>query len=46
MSRYYAADRSTRSARALMVSRSTVNKELAYIKKGLKERLIEEGYSV
>ena len=46
MSRYYAAEPLDEIARALMVSRSTVNKELAYIKKGLKERLIEEGYSV
>ena len=44
MSRYYVADPIERIARELNVSRSTVNKELAAIRKHLKEKLESEGY--
>ena len=44
MSRYYVADPIERIARELNVSRSTVNKELAAIRKSLKEKLESEGY--
>ena len=44
MSRYYIADSIEKIARDLNVSRSTVNKELAAIRKVLKEKLESEGY--
>ena len=44
MSRYYIADSIEKIARELKVSRSTVNKELAAIRKSLKEKLESEGY--
>ncbi len=44
MSRYYAAEPIDTIARELHVSRSTVNKELAIIRKRLKEKLESEGY--
>lgn len=44
MSRYYIADSIEKIARDLNVSRSTVNKELAAIRKSLKEKLESEGY--
>ena len=46
MSRYYVADSIDAIALALRVSRSTVNKELAAIRRTLKEKLESEGYSV
>ena len=46
MSRYYAADTVDTIARDLGVSRSTVNKELAAIRKALKETLESEGYLI
>ena len=46
MSRYYVADSIDAIALALRVSRSTVNKELAAIRRTLKETLESEGYSV
>ena len=46
MSRYYMADTVDTIARALGVSRSTVNKELATIRRDLKEILESEGYTV
>ena len=46
MSRYYIADSIEKIARDLNVSRSTVNKELAAIRKSLKEKLESEGYSL
>ena len=44
MSRYYIADSIEKIASELNVSRSTVNKELAAIRKALKEKLESEGY--
>lgn len=44
MSRYYMADPIDAIARDLSLSRSMVNKELAAIKKALKEKLESEGY--
>jgi RNA polymerase sigma-70 factor (ECF subfamily) len=44
MSRYYVAVSIEKIARELKVSRSTVNKELAAIRKSLKEKLESEGY--
>ena len=46
MSRYYAAEPIDEIANDLNLSRSTVNKELAAIKKDLKKKLEEEGFSV
>ena len=46
MSRYYMAEPIDTIARELNVSRSTVHKELAAIRIGLKERLEKEGYTV
>jgi len=46
MSRYYAAEPIDVIARELRVSRSTVNKELAAIRRGLKEQLESEGYII
>lgn len=46
MSRYYVANTVDRIAADLRVSRSTVNKELASIRKSLKEKLESEGYLV
>lgn len=44
--RYYMAEPIDAIARDLRVSRSTVNKELANIRKGLKEKLEKEGYDL
>lgn len=44
MSRYYAADPIDTIAKELDLSRSMVNKELAAIKRALKEKLESEGY--
>lgn len=46
MSRYYAADPIDTIARDLGRSRSTVNKELAAIRRALKEKLESEGYPI
>lgn len=46
MSRYYVANTVDRIAEDLRVSRSTVNKELAFIRTSLKEKLESEGYLV
>ena len=46
MSRYYAAEPIERIAAALSVSRSTVNKEIAAIKHGLRQKLESEGYYI
>ena len=46
MSRYYVAETVDRIARDLGVSRSTVHKELAAIRRDLKEKLEKEGYTV
>ena len=46
MSRYYMAEPIDAIARTLNVSRSTVQKELAAIRIGLKETLEREGYSI
>lgn len=46
MGRYYVADSIGRIATDLGVSRSTVNKELAVIRNGLKKTLEKEGYSI
>ncbi len=44
MSRYYAAEPIDTIAKELILSRSMVNKELAAIRKALKEKLESEGY--
>ena len=46
MSRYYAAEPIDKIASALRVSRSTVNKEIAAIKHGLRQKLESEGYFI
>jgi DNA-directed RNA polymerase specialized sigma24 family protein len=46
MSRYYAADPIDTIAADLGLSRSMVNKELAAIRRALKEQLEREGYSL
>ena len=46
MGRYYVADPIDTIASDLKLSRSTVNKELAAIRIGLKEKLESEGYSI
>lgn len=46
MSRYYAANTVDKIAKDLKISRSTVNKELAFIKIKLKEKLESEGYAI
>ena len=46
MSRYYVAEPIDTIARDLNVSRSTINKELAAIRKSLKEKLESEGYLI
>jgi len=46
ISRYYLNRSLNEIAKKLDVSRSTVNKELAEIKSGLKEKLIKEGYDL
>ena len=46
MSRYYVAEPIDNIARELSLSRSMVNKELAAIRKNLKEKLESEGYSL
>ena len=46
MSRYYVFEPIDTIAKDLNVSRSTVNKELATIRRLLKEKLESEGYSI
>ena len=46
MSRYYLSEPIDKIASSLKVSRSTVNKELAFIKSKFKEKLESEGYIV
>ncbi len=46
MSRYYVADPIDKIANDLGISKSTVNKEIASIKTGLKESLEREGYAI
>ena len=46
MSRYYAVNTVDRIAGELFLSRSTVNKTLARIRAGLKEKLEKEGYAI
>ena len=46
MSRYYVADPIDTIARDLSLSRSMVNKELAAIRRALREKLESEGYSI
>lgn len=46
MSRYYTANTVNKIAKDLKISRSTVNKELAFIKIKLKEKLESEGYAI
>jgi RNA polymerase sigma factor (sigma-70 family) len=46
MSRYYIAQPIEKIAKELNVSRATVNKDIASIKRGLKEALEREGYSI
>jgi RNA polymerase sigma-70 factor (ECF subfamily) len=46
MSRYYVAQPIEKIAKELNVSRATVNKDIASIKRGLKEALEREGYSI
>ena len=46
ISRYYFAEPIDKIAQDLTVSRSTVNKELAFIRSTLKERLESEGYTI
>ena len=46
MSRYYVANTVDNIARSLHVSRSTVNKQLALMREGLKQALEREGYQV
>ena len=46
MSRYYAANTVDSIAASLHVSRSTVNRQLALMRKGLKQALEREGYQV
>ena len=46
MSRYYVANTVDSIARSLHVSRSTVNKQLALMREGLKRALEREGYQV
>lgn len=46
MSRYYVADPIDKIANDLGISKSTVNKEIASIKAGLKESLEREGYAI
>ena len=46
MSRYYAANTVDSIAAALRISRSTVNKQLAWMRKSLKQALESEGYQV
>ncbi len=46
MSRYYLAEPIDSIARGLGLSRSMINKELAAIRSGLKEKLESEGYTV
>jgi RNA polymerase sigma-70 factor (ECF subfamily) len=46
MSRYYVANPIDMIAKELNLSRSTVNKELAFIRAGLKTHLEKEGYTV
>ena len=46
MSRYYLVNTVDKIASDLNLSRSTVNKELAFIRNGLKEKLESEGYEI
>jgi len=46
MSRYYLSEPIDKIASSLKVSRSTINKELAFIKSKFKEKLESEGYIV
>lgn len=46
MSRYYTANTVDSIAHSLRVSRSTVNKQLALMRKGLKQALESEGYEI
>lgn len=46
ISRYYIADSIDIIASNLNLSRSTINKELAFIRESLKEKLESEGYSI
>ena len=46
MSRYYVAEPIDKIASELSMSRSSINKEIAVIKGGLKEALEKEGYTV
>ena len=46
MSRYYMAEPIEKIANDLSVSKSTVNKDIAIIKEGLKNALEKEGYRV
>ena len=46
MSRYYMAESIEKIASDLSVSKSTVNKDIAIIKEGLKNALEKEGYRV
>ena len=46
MSRYYAANTVDSIASSLHVSRSTVNKQLALMRKGLQQALESEGYEI
>ena len=46
MSRYYMAESIDKIASDMSVSKSTVNKEIAFIKEGLKNALEKEGYEV
>lgn len=46
MSRYYAAESIDKIAEDLAISKSSVNKEIALIKSGLKQALQKEGYRV
>lgn len=46
MSRYYAAEKVASIAKALRLSKSTVKKELAAIRRILRENLEKEGYSI
>ena len=46
MSRYYVAEPIEKIVQELGISKSTVNKEIAFIKVGLKTVLEKEGYKV
>ena len=46
MSRYYLSEPIEKITSDLGVSKSTVNKEIAHIKEGLKNALEKEGYTI